>query len=97
MKQILSALILGAIVNASAPASAAPLSRANIVLSSAKSVDLAANTVTLPLHKGTAKGATVWYIITDVSEGTAATKLGILYSRHSPTAAPKSPRRERVR
>jgi hypothetical protein len=80
MKQIHSALILGVLAAASAPAFAAPLSRANIVLSSAKSVDLTANTVTLPLHKGTAKGATVWYVITDASDAAAAAKLGILYS-----------------
>jgi hypothetical protein len=80
MKQVLCALILGALVTASAPAFATPLPRANIVLSSAKSVDLAANTVTLPLHKGSAKGETVWYVITDASDATAAARLGILYS-----------------
>jgi hypothetical protein len=41
---------------------------------------LVANTVTLPLHKGSAKGATVWYVITDASDASAAAKLGILYS-----------------
>jgi hypothetical protein len=80
VKQILSALVLGALAAAAMPAFAAPLPRANIVLSSAKSVDLAANTVTLPLHKGSAKGATVWYIVTDVSDSATAAKLGILYS-----------------
>jgi len=80
MKQILSALILGAVVTASVPAIAAPLPRANVVLSSAKSVDLTANTVTLPLHRGSAKGKTVWYVITDTSDAAAAAKLGILYS-----------------
>jgi hypothetical protein len=50
------------------------------VLTSAVSVDLAANTVTLPLHRGTAKGGTVWYIITDASDAAAATKLGVLYA-----------------
>ena len=80
MKLVLSSLVLGALVTASAPAVAAPISRTNIVLSSAKSVDLVANTVTLPLHKGSAKGATVWYVITDVSDATAAAKLGLLYS-----------------
>jgi hypothetical protein len=80
MKQILPALILGTLVTAIAPALAAPLPRTNIVLASAKSVDLAANTVTLPLHKGSAKGETVWYVITDVSDATVAARLGILYS-----------------
>ncbi len=72
MKRVLCALILGAFVTASAPAFATPLPRANIVLSSVKSVDLAANTVTLPLHKGSAKGETVWYVITDVSDAATA-------------------------
>ena len=58
MKQIYSALIVGALAVSVTPAIAAPLPQANVVLSSAKSVDLAANTVTLPLHKGSAKGAT---------------------------------------
>ena len=81
MKQIFSSFIFGtALAVATAPAYAAPLPRANVVLSSAKSVDLAANTVTLPLHKGSAKGAPVWYVITDVSDAAAAARLGILYS-----------------
>jgi hypothetical protein len=61
-------------------AAADPLPRSKVVLASAKSVDLVANTVTLPLHRGTAKGATVWYIVTDTSDAAAAAKLGILFS-----------------
>jgi hypothetical protein len=80
MRQLRSALILGALAVASGPAFAAPLPRANVVLASAKSVDLATNTVTLQLHKGSAKGKTVWYVITDASDASAAAKLGILYS-----------------
>ena len=88
MKQILSVLILGALATMNAAASAAPLPRANIVLSSAKSVDLTANTVTLPLHKGSAKGATVWYVITDASDAAAAARLGVLYSPLIASAGP---------
>ena len=88
MKQILAALILSTLAFTSATASAAPSPRANIVLSSAKSVDLAANTVTLPLHEGRAKGATVWYIITDTSDAAAAAKLGVLYSPLIASAGP---------
>jgi hypothetical protein len=81
MKPLVSMLTLGAFALASAlPAGAAPLPRSNVVLPSAKIVDLAANTVTLPLHRGTAKGATVWYIITDTSDAAAAAKLGVLFS-----------------
>jgi hypothetical protein len=81
MKSIASALIAGALVASigRTPAPATPLPRTNVVLASATSVDLEANTVTLPLHKGTAKGATVWYILTDASDSTAASKLGLLF------------------
>jgi len=65
---------------ASTPALATPLPRASIVLASAKAVDLAANTVTLPLHEGRAKGRPVWYVITDASDAATAAKLGVLYS-----------------
>jgi hypothetical protein len=81
MKRSLSMLAVGAIALVTGvPGIAQPLPRANVVLQSAISVDLAANTVTLPLHRGTAKGAAVWYIITDTSDATAAQKLGILYA-----------------
>ena len=62
------------------PAAAAPLDPAKIVLPSAIGVDLAANTVTLPLHRGTARGRTVWYVLTDASDRAAASRLGILYA-----------------
>jgi hypothetical protein len=88
MKQILPLVALGALVAAGAPAFAVPLPRTNVVLASAKSVDLAANTVTLPLHKGSAKGGTVWYIVTDTSDAGAAAKLGILYSPLIASAGP---------
>jgi hypothetical protein len=80
MKKLLYGLVLGALAIPNTSASAAPLSRANVVLASAKSVDLAANTVTLPLHRGSAKGQTVWYVITDASDPAAAAKLGVLYA-----------------
>ncbi len=81
MKRTLLALTLAAFATSSVAAvNAAPLPRSNVVLASAISVDLTANTVTLPLHRGTAKGATVWYIITDASDAAAAKKLGVLFS-----------------
>jgi hypothetical protein len=71
-----------------APALGAPLPRSNVVLSSAIAVDLTGNTVTLPLHKGTARGTTVWYIVTDTSDPAAASKLGVLYSPVLASATP---------
>jgi hypothetical protein len=88
MKHFTSALVLASLIATLTAASAAPLPRNNVVLSSAVAVDLAANTVTLPLHKGTARGATVWYIVTDASDAAAATKLGVLYSPLLASAGP---------
>lgn len=63
-----------------APAYAAPLARANIVLPSTISVDPAAGTATLPLHRGTAAGKTVWYIVTDSSDRSDAQKRGAIFA-----------------
>jgi len=50
------------------------------VLKNAISVDAAANTVVLPLHKGQAGARTVWYIITDSSDRADAIARGVLYA-----------------
>lgn len=50
------------------PAGAASLSRTNILLPRTIAIDDAAGTVTLPLHKGSAAGKTVWHVVTDSSE-----------------------------
>lgn len=63
-----------------APASATPLPRANIVLPSVVSVDPQAGIVTLPLHRGTAHGRTVWYIVTDSSDATDAKRRGAIFA-----------------
>lgn len=63
-----------------APAAAAPLPRSHIVLPSAISVDADAGTATLPLHRGTAGGKTVWYIVTDSSDRADATHRGALFA-----------------
>jgi hypothetical protein len=88
MKHLTFALVLASLAATLTSASAAPVPRANVVLSSAIAVDLTANTVTLPLHKGKARGATVWYIITDASDAAAASKLGVLYSPLLASAGP---------
>ena len=79
--RLLTTLSLAAFVAAGTlPAAAAPLPRTHVVLPSAIAIDLAANTVTLPLYRGTARGATVWYLKTDVSDQAAAKAQGLLYS-----------------
>jgi hypothetical protein len=71
---------VAAILASAAPGSAAPLDRSKVVLPSAIDVDLAANTVTLPLYRGAAVGKTVWYIKTDVSDAAIAKAQGLLYA-----------------
>ncbi len=85
-------LVLGGAIATSGPASAAPnegdsapvgltLPKNRQTISSALRVDLTRDFATLPLHKGTAQGKTVWYVITDVSDANMARRLGI---NHSP-------------
>jgi hypothetical protein len=63
-----------------AAAAAAELPRAQILLPSAISVDAEANTVTLPLFRGSAAGRTVWYIVTDSSDAADATARGVVHA-----------------
>ncbi|MGI8701168.1 MAG: DUF7482 domain-containing protein, partial [Nocardioidaceae bacterium] len=53
-------------------------------ITSALRVDLTRDFATMPLHKGTAQGETVWYVITDVSDASMAQQLGI---NHAPKLA----------
>jgi len=57
------------------------LEKANQTIQSALRVDLTRDFATLPLHRGTARGETVWFVITDVSNARIARRLGI---NHSP-------------
>jgi hypothetical protein len=51
-----------------------------VKLLNAGTVDDINGTVTLPLYKGTVKGKTVWYILTDVSDQGIANELGLNFS-----------------
>ena len=57
------------------------LDRSNQTIRSARRVDLTRDFATLPLHRGTARGETVWFVITDTSDARIARQLGI---NHSP-------------
>ncbi|MBA2763489.1 MAG: hypothetical protein H0U42_02225 [Thermoleophilaceae bacterium] len=57
------------------------LEKGKQAITSAERVDLTRDFATLPLHKGTAGGETVWFVITDVSDPLLARKLGV---NHSP-------------
>lgn len=65
---------------AAGSATAAELPREQIVLRSAISVDADANTVTLPLFRGTAAGQTVWYIVTDSSDAADAASRSVVHA-----------------
>src|SRR5438309_9500222 len=56
------------------------LSSDHFTMHSVMSVDLGTNTATLPLHKGTSNGTTVWFVITDVSDQTIAQQLGVNFA-----------------
>jgi hypothetical protein len=56
------------------------LPRENLVLESALQVDLNAETVRLPLYKGTANGHTVWFIVTEASDLGLAKNSGLNYA-----------------
>ncbi len=48
-----------------------------LLLRSAK-LDVAHNAVTVPLHRGTSNGKTVWYVLTDVSNAAEAQQRGLV-------------------
>src|SRR4051794_24788887 len=52
----------------------------NFVVRSALQINLTRRFVRLPLHKGSYRGLTVWYVLTDVSDQALATKLGINFA-----------------
>ncbi len=56
------------------------LPRSKFVLKSAKLINLTRHFVRLPIHQGTYKGKTYWFILTDVSNEQLATKLGLNYA-----------------
>ncbi len=56
------------------------LATSNVILQSAKQVDLSNQTVRLPLHRGTFHGKTVWYVITEASDFGLAHDLNVNYA-----------------
>jgi hypothetical protein len=56
------------------------LARSKLTLKSALQVDLSAETVRVPLYKGTADGQTVWFTILDASDAGAANDLDVNYA-----------------
>lgn len=59
---------------------AALLPHSQFTISSAVSVDSTAHTAVLPLHRGTANGRDVWYIVTDASDAATARRFGVNFA-----------------
>lgn len=75
-KQFILAAVLAVIGAAMAPAARAEgKQQSNLFIKSA--VENNDGTVTLPLHRGTSRGRTVFYVILDSSNGNAAQALGV--------------------
>jgi hypothetical protein len=53
---------------------------AKFVVHSAIEINLTRRFVRLPLHRGTFRGVTVWYVLTDVSDQALASQLGINFA-----------------
>ncbi len=88
---VVSALAVAPLITASADPPATPstgssmtksalLPASKLILKSAKQVNLRNGTVRLPLHRGTAGGKTVWYILTESSDVGLAADLDVNYA-----------------
>jgi hypothetical protein len=80
MKSIAAGTLAALIIAATATAHAASEPASAFFFPSIISVDTSTHTVTLPLHRGQAKGVAVWYIITDASDAGVAKKYGVDYA-----------------
>ncbi len=63
-----------------APAGDEVLPEDKVVLESALGINLTHSSVTLPLHRGTFKGETVWFVITEASDSGLANDLDVNFS-----------------
>jgi hypothetical protein len=85
---LLSVSIVGAAAQTGGSSQSAPvgktLEKNRQTIASALRVDLTRDFATLPLHRGTAKGETVWFVVTDVSNARIARTLGV---NHAPKLA----------
>lgn len=67
-------------LRSAAQATSGDLPASHLTMTSVTDVDLSNNTAKLPLHKGTANGKTVWFVITDVSDQALAKQLGVNFA-----------------
>ncbi len=79
MKRLFIALA-GVLALSPGVASAAQLPHSKFTIKSVLSVDTTTHTATFRLRRGSVKGETVWFIVTDASSVAAAKKLGVNYA-----------------
>ena len=51
-----------------------------LLIKSVRAIDTARHTVVFPIHKGSANGKTVWYILTDASDAAQAKARGLVFA-----------------
>lgn len=71
---------LGVLALTAAPLAAPASSDPVLLITSVRAIDTVRHTVTFPLHKGTANGTTVWYILTDASDAAQAKARGLVFA-----------------
>ncbi len=76
----LAMLLLPAAASAQNAPVGLTLDKGKQTIRNAQRVDLTRDFATLPLHRGTAGGQTVWFVITDVSDERMARRLGANFS-----------------
>lgn len=74
------AIGVAAVVALSTPALPASADARKVFITSAISINTRSGTVTLPLHRGTSGGRTVWYVITESSNKEDARRRGVNFA-----------------
>jgi len=77
---LLPSIAAAALVSVTCVPSTAQGTAPTLLLSSAHSLDAAHNSVVFPLHRGTSRGKTVWYILTDTSDAGQAKQRGLIFA-----------------
>ena len=80
MRNIVIAACAASVIAGTQGASAATEPDSAFLFKNIVSVDDGKHTVTLPVHRGLAKGEAVWYVVTDASDVSVARKEGVDYA-----------------
>ncbi|MDQ3168462.1 MAG: hypothetical protein M3P94_07415 [Chloroflexota bacterium] len=84
LPRVIAALALVLLLSAGIPTAAQEgdeiLPPNQLTITSTLEVNLTKSVATLPLHRGTFEGVSVWYVITDVSDAALAEELGVNFA-----------------